>query len=47
MAEEEQKKEEVKVPESREEAVTGKAPVGESVETLDPNSREYHVKTGK
>lgn len=36
-----------KKPLSREEAATGKPPVGESAETLDKNSREYHVKYGK
>ncbi len=37
------KKIEKEKPKTREEAVTGKAPVGESVETLDKDSREYHV----
>ncbi len=34
-------------PKSREEAVTGKAPVEDSAGTLDKDSREYHVKHGK
>lgn len=34
-------------PKTREEAVTGKVPVDESVETLDKDSREYHAKYGK
>ena len=34
---------EKKEPKSREEVVTGKAPAGESVETLDKDSREYHA----
>lgn len=34
-------------PKSREESVTGKAQVSESVESLDKDSREYHVKHRK
>ena len=37
------KKIEKEGPKSREEAVTGKAPVGESAEALDKDSREYHA----
>jgi len=36
-----EKKEEREI--SREERVTGKRPVGESVETAGKNSREYHA----
>ena len=32
-----------KEPKSREEAVTGKVLVGETAETLDKDSREYHA----
>lgn len=41
------KPKEPKIPETREEAVTGKSLVDESAETLDKDSREYHVKYGK
>lgn len=40
-------KEKPKIPETREEAVTGKPSVDESVETLDKDSREYHARYGK
>ncbi len=43
----EPEEETTEIPSSREEAVTGKAPVEDSVETLDKDSREYHVKHGK